>query len=141
MDDDIKQLYIEINEQHKINSNAVKFIKYKNITPYKFNKKNNTVCGTDLPIQARSGSIYLIKGNNILHFYSYCDNAFSLHMQFNIHRPMWICKPNIINTEHGDPERLNFLMDGTETIYSYDNLEYLLLDFIHVGFNVYIQPE
>lgn len=138
MTDFIKQLNKDIDTYKKIKEDSNKFIKHHNLKAYKFLKNIKSISDADLPICASLGSVYLIKNNNIIHFYSYCDNAYSLYSQVNMKKPMWICKPHIINIEKDDPEHIQFLLDGTKIIYAPSNLSYLILDFIHAGFNLYV---
>jgi hypothetical protein len=136
---DIQRLHADMRARDRINRDSAKFISYHGLVLHDFGKKLKKNREDDLPMQAHLGSVYMIKGNNILHFYSYCDHAHSLHMQINATRPLWLCKTDIVNVVDGDPEHMRFILEGMEIIYSCDNLNYLLLDLVNNGFSIYIK--
>lgn len=136
-DEFMKQLLYDIKVSKVKDSRA--FVKHKNLKIYKFNKKNNCVKEDDLPVDTLLGSSYLIKGNNILETYAWCDSAYSLYLQMNIKRPMWVGKICIVNVEKNDPENLEYILDGCDIHYASSNLQYSIVQFINVGFSLYIK--
>jgi len=131
----IKRLMFDINNQKKIQSNPEIFIKHRKLKLTKFNKNSTE---NDLPVESLLGSVFLIKGLNILEFYSWCDYNHSLYLQINNKQPLWIGKVSIINIEPKDPENIKFLLDGAETIFSPSNWQYFILQFLQSGFQLYI---
>lgn len=137
--EDIQRLYEEMNARGQINRDSKKFIAHHGLILHDSGKKQKKIQEVDIPMQAHLGSVYLIKGNNIVHFYSYCDHAYSLNMQFNAVRPLWLCKSDIVNVEKGDPEHIQFILGGMDIIYSLDNLNYMLMDLANNGFLFYVK--
>lgn len=120
-----------INEYKKLKSSSVKFARHKNLRQIE-----HTVKETDLPIESIIGCVYLIKGNNIIEFYSYWEVT-SLYIQINYSKPVWFCKITIVNYEHGDPENLNFLFNGCDVLTSIDNSHDSILGLVGMGFDVW----
>lgn len=134
----IKQLDTEINIRNKINKDSKLFIQHKNLKIHKINKSPKYITEDDLPIQTLLGSSYLIKGNNILEIYSWCDKAHSLHLQVSIYKPVWLSKIYIINKELHDPEKLEYILDGCDSFQDSTDLQYFIMSFIKEGFSIYI---
>ena len=99
--------------------------------------KNMDFMEDHLPIESGLGTVYLIKNNTIIEFYSYCDHAFSTSLFMNKHRPMWICKPEIISIDKQGDDSL-YLIDGIEYIYKISDSIYTICEFLHNGFELYI---
>jgi hypothetical protein len=130
------QLKRDIAEYASIKSDAQRFIKRKNLNMYNLPRRNPKA--SDLPINAHIGEVYLIKNNNIISYYSYWEQA-SLYAQVNYIKPMWLCRTDIVNAEHGDPEHLRFLLSGCDVITSIDNAHYSILGFLGAGFSLFIK--
>lgn len=147
MEEFIQQLNFNIDLQKKINANPKAFIKSRNITLYNCTKtKSNKIylnhCNiteNDLPIEASLGTVFLIKGANILELHSYCDYNYSIYLQINTKQPAWIGKVAIINIAPKDPENIKFLLDGSDTFYQPSNWYYLIIQFLHSGFQLYLK--
>jgi hypothetical protein len=135
--DFIKQLYADIDTCNKVNQNPKLFIKHKKLRQHIFNKNIQYIDEDDLPIETIFGSSYLIKGNNILETYAWCDNSYSLYLQIKVKRPMWICNISIVNKDKSDSENLDFLLDGCDVFHSSSNLQYIIVQFIQCGFSLY----
>ena len=140
----IKKLNFDIINHKKNNTNSKRFINYKNLELYNcfFGKKTcpeNTFSEDDLPIESLLGSIFLIKNNNILEFYSWCDYNHSMYLQINKKKSIWLGKPLIINIEHNDPEDLIFLLDGYDFFYNPSNWQYFITQFLDSGFKIYLK--
>ena len=138
-DHSIKQLYRDIQKTKTIHTNSDIFIKHNNISLHIFTKKTQLLSECDLPTQSLLGSVILIKGDNIIEFYSWCDCNYSRYIQINRTDPIWVCKTTIINIAERDPDNIRFLMDGNECMYHQDNVQYLMLQFIQDGFKLYIK--
>jgi hypothetical protein len=136
--DFITQLHKDIATQNELYIDPKKFIKHKNLQKIKLNNQRNLISETDFPIEASLGSIYLIKGVNILGMYCWYDNKYSLYLQINKSEPKWICKTEIYNKSVGDPEKLDYYIDGMDVIFSSDICQYLMLQFIQSGFDMYV---
>ena len=134
----IKSLISEINKNKVIYTNALNFIKTKNLTPFSFGKKSINVTEDDLPSSTILGSTYLIKKNNIIEVYSWCDPSYSLYLQINMKRPAWIGTLDIINTESGDPDNIQYLLNDCDRFSDPDNLQYMIVHFINNGFALYV---
>jgi len=134
----IKQLNAEINIHTKINNSPKLFINHKNLKLHRFNKSPKYINEDDLPIQTLLGSSYLIKGDNILEIYSWCDKAYSMHLQFSIYRPKWLGEIHIINKELHDPEKLEYILDGCDSFQDSTDLQYFIISFLKEGFLLYI---
>ena len=132
----IEELLHDIKKQNKINKNPALFVKQNNLQQYKFSKKN--IVEDDIPIQCLLGSAWLIKNCNIIEIYSWCECA-SLYIQINKIKPRWISKMEIVNVAKGDPENLEFLLDGCNTFYNSVDLLGDILHFIESGFMLYIK--
>jgi hypothetical protein len=136
--DFIKQLYTDIASQHILCADPKKFIKQKNLRKIKLNYQRDLINETNFPIEASLGSIYLIKGVNILGMYCYCDVKHSLYLQISKHNPTWVCKTKIYNKAINDPEQLDYYIDGMDVLFSSDTAHYLMLQFVHSGFDMYV---
>jgi hypothetical protein len=142
MSDFIEQLEWNIKKYQKFNSNPKAFIKNRKLKLYNLPKKihkniNSEISENDLPIESLLGNIFLIKGSNILEFYSYCDYNYSLYVQVNKKQPLWIGKVSTINIEYKDPENIKFLLEGSELFYKPSTWQYLILQFLQSGFQIY----
>ena len=135
----IKKLINDINDYKKITQNVDNFIKYKNIKIYKFKKNIKKLDNNDLPIDTVFGSLYLVKGSNILEIYSWYDIDRSAYLQISLKKPMCISKIFIINKEVNDPENLEFILDGCKTCYGQSEIQYLILQFLQTGFIMYVK--
>ena len=105
----IKKLHSDIQHQNTISANSELFIKNRNCKLHEFKKIKSTLKNNDLPIQSLLGSVFLIKNNSIIEFYSYCDYNYSMYLQLTKKRPLWIGLVKIINLELYDSESINFL--------------------------------
>ena len=143
MEEFIQQLNSDIDRQKKINANPKEFIKSRNIILYNRTKTKNlihhNITEIDLPIEASLGTIFLIKGANILELHSYCDYNYSIYLQINTKQPAWIGKVAIINIAPKDPENIKFLLDGSDTFYQPSNWYYLIIQFLQSGFQLYLK--
>lgn len=138
MGDFITNLLKDISKHKKIQKNSKLFIKHKNIKKFAFNRSINKLDVDDLPIECSLGNSYLIKNNTIIEIYSWCDYAHSMYIQINSFRPTWLAKMNIINVENGDPDNIEYILDGCNVFYSPNCLQYEILQFILSGFILYI---
>jgi hypothetical protein len=134
----IEQLYADIDKQSIINKNPKLFIQKRNIKEYNFQKKILKLDEEDLPIQSLMGSIFLIKNTNIIECYSWCDYKNSKYVQINNFRAVWISKFDIINLDDADSENIKFMLDGNDIIYQPSVYQYIILQFIKSGFQIYI---
>lgn len=132
----ITQLRKDISDYKLIQSNAQSFIKHKQLRLFQLPKREAQE--QDLPIESIVGDIYLIKGNNIIQFYSYWEHV-SHYIQVNRITPMWLCKTDIINVEPNDPDHIEFLLDGCEVLTNVENIQYSILGFLHAGFKIYLK--
>jgi len=137
MGDFIKKLLRDIKRQEKIQATPSLYIKQNKLTPHKFNKLDITE--DDIPIQCTLGSSYLIKGENIIEIYSWCDYKHSLYLQINKTKPVWVSNIQIINVAENDPENLEFILDGFDTFYEPSSLHYEIIQFIEMGFELFIK--
>jgi hypothetical protein len=136
--DFIKQLHADIAKQQAIHKDPIKFIKHKNLRKIQFKHQRGAISENDFPFEAYLGSVYLIKGKNIIGMYCWCDCKHSLYLQINRFAPRWICKTELYNLEPGDPEQIKYYLDGMEVLFSSDTAQYLMLQFVHSGFDMYI---
>ena len=135
----IKKLLKDIAYYKNITLDVNKFIKHKKIKKYKFNKSINKIDETDLPVDTMLGSVYLIKGSNIIEIYSWYDTAYSLYLEVAYKKSMWLGRIFIINKALNDPENLEYLLTGSKRFYVLDELQYLIVQFIQSGFELYIK--
>lgn len=135
----IEQLNFDIEEQNKINSCAKLFIKHRNLKLHEI--KKGSPMPDKLPIECSLGSSFLIKGNNIIEFYSWCDSDYSMYLQINKRKPTWIGKPIIINKELNDPEKLDYFLDGCDVFYNPSNYTYLISQFLDMEFKLYTKKQ
>jgi hypothetical protein len=135
----IKKLLNDITYYKNITLDVNKFIKYKKIKKYKFNKSINKIDENDLPVDTMLGSVYLIKGSNIIEIYSWYDTAYSLYLEVSHKKSMWLGRIFIINKALNDPENLEYLLSGSKRFYVLDELHYLIVQFIQSGFELYIK--
>ena len=117
-----------------IRTSAKAFIAHKNLTRVNLPRRKPKT--TDLPVEAHIGEIYLIKGDNIIQYYS-CWKQASLYVQVNHTRPMWMCETTIINKELGDPEHLKFLLSGCEILTNIEETHECILGFLEAGFVIW----
>ena len=131
-----EQLNFDIEQQEKINSCSKLFIKHRNLKPHEI-KNNGDSISDKLPIECSLGSSFLIKDNNIIEFYCWCDSNYSMYLQINKQKPMWIGNTFIINKELNDPEKLEYFLDGCNIFYNPSNYMYLISQFLDMGFRLY----
>ena len=135
----MKQLFYDIDINKSIQTDSKVFATHKNLKIHKFTKNYKCVTENDLPVETLLGSTYLIKGNNILETYAWCDSAYSLYLQTNVKRSMWIGDIYVINVENNDPENLEYILNGCGIYYSSSNLQHSIIQLIHDGFSLYIK--
>jgi hypothetical protein len=135
----IKKLLNDIAYYKNITLDINKFIKYKKIKKYNFKKSIDKIDENDLPVDTMLGSIYLIKDSNIIEIYSWYDTAHSLYLEVSRKKSMWLGRIFIINKALNDPENLEYLLTGIKRFYILDELQYLILQFIQSGFDLYIK--
>lgn len=128
----------DIKKMKLINSNKKKFIEHKNLQKVYLKKNFNE---DDLPIDITMGSGFLINKNNIIETYSYIDHGHSEYIQINKISPKWISLVNIINVEKGDPYNIRFIMRNFNKLYNPSDLIYIVSEFIHDGFEIYIKKK
>jgi len=136
MNASIDKLLNDIDKLKKINKSSKRFISHRNIYPYKVKKKPYE---DHLPQQTLLGSAFLIKGNNIIEFYSWCECDHSIYLQINAKTSRWIGLCDIINIEDGDPENINFMLGDIDKIYTIDTYQYYIAQLIELGFKLYIK--
>lgn len=132
-----KRLKVDIDKQLKVNSDAKLFIQKKKISLFKFKKNINRIDENELPVEVLLGSVYLIKGDNIIECYSYCDNSYSMYLQINKKQPVWIAKINPVNIELNDPEKVRYFLQGCSVFYLPSNYQYFIIQFLESGFQLY----
>jgi len=130
----ISKLKKDIYETKKINQKASLFITNKNIRRHNLPKQATE---KDLPINAFLGTIYLIKNNNIIDVYSWIDPMHSPFIELSYNKTQWISKFSVINKEDGDPENIEYLLEGIKKIYYIEDMLYLVLQFVKSGFLLY----
>jgi len=130
------ELLKNIALKQKIVKQSSLFILHNNLRKYKFKNRNATEAS--LPYNILMGNSYLIKNNNIIGFYAYCDYNRSMHTKVSILKNMWVCNLDIINLHADDPENIEFLVGGSDHIFQPSLLEFLIVDFIRVGFALYL---
>ena len=135
----MNDLLKEIDKQCIISRSPDKYITHRGLRQHIFTKNINHIYASDLPICASLGAVFLIKGNNIIEFYSYADSHHSPHVQVNYKIPTWIGTISPINIEPGDPENINYILDKQHTFYYSENYIYLILELIKNGFKVYVK--
>jgi hypothetical protein len=151
--DFIDTLNNDINKYSEVISNSDKFIKYHDLVYYHIdiNSDSNVEHNiTDkLPINVNIGSIYLIKNNNIVHFYSYHDEYYNSKLSagfINFYKPsqsnintVWVCKHNIINVDNViELSPAISLIKDMCAIYELDDYIYIIIEFMLDGFKLYI---
>jgi hypothetical protein len=137
--DFIKQLNYDIKCQTDINSSSKKFIKNRKLSQVKFKKNKQYIYADDLPIESYLGSMYLIKGNNIIECYSYCEYAYSMYLQINKKNSIWVSKLHSVNIEPNDPESIEYLLQGATLFYCPGNYHYFILQFLQSDFKLYVK--
>mgnify|MGYP006001434319 CR=1 FL=1 len=131
----MENLLSDINNYEKLKNSSDEFIKHhtlKKITTYK------NMISSKLPINTIFGSTYLIKNNNIIHFYSFYDSDYSPHIEVNLRVKRWMCITDIINKENNDPENLSDLEKYYDIIGDSQLTELLIIEYINKGFDLYI---
>jgi hypothetical protein len=136
--DFIKQLHKDIDKQQVIYRDPKNFIKHKNLRKIKFKNKRDSISDEDFPIEASLGSIYLINGVNIIGMYCWYDHNHSLYLQINKFASRWICKTEIYNKAIDDPEKLEYYLDDMDVLFSLDTVQYLMIQFVQSGFDMYV---
>jgi hypothetical protein len=131
----LNSLFNELKINKLIHSNKKKFIEHRNL--YKVNLKKN-FNEDDLPIDITMGSSFLINNNNIIEIYSYVDHGYSQYIQINKKIATWIARVDIINVEKGDPYNIKCITNGFKLLYTPSDLIYMITEFIHDGFELYI---
>jgi hypothetical protein len=135
----MNQLNYEMRQQNIINKNPKLFINNRKISPYKFKKSIFKIEEDDLPIQTLLGSSFLIKNDNIIECYSYCDYNRSMYVQINKRHNTWVGILDIINLDSVDSENVKFLLNGSDIFYRPSNYQYIILQFIQSGFQLYVK--
>jgi hypothetical protein len=136
--DFIKQLHADIANRQAIYRDPKKFIKHKNLRKIQFKQHRGVISENDFPANAHLGSIYFIKGKNIMGMYCWCDYNHSLYLTTSRFAPRWMCKTEVYNLEFGDPEQIKYYLDGISVLFSPDTAQYLILQFVQSGFDMYI---
>jgi len=131
----LSSLFDEIKINKSINSNGKKFIKHRGLHKVDLRKNFND---DDLPINVTMGSSFLINKNNIIEIYTYVDHGYSQYIQIDKKIPTWISRIDIINIEKGDPYNVRFIIKGCRVLYNPSDLIYIIMEFIHDGFDLYI---
>jgi hypothetical protein len=131
----LDNLFNEMKIRKSINLNSEKFIQHKNLTVVKFKKSD---IEETLSVELNMGSNYLINKNNIIEIYSYIDHDYSQYIQVNKKIATWISKIDIVNIEKGDPHNVRFILDGFKVLYTPSDLIYIITEFLHDGFKLYI---
>lgn len=119
------------------NTNIIKssdFIVQRNLELSKLNKKKINI--HDLPMQASMGTIFLIKNDNILSFYSWCDYNHSFSMMVKHIKPTWIGVVNILSPETLNTHRELRHLDDTN-IYTPTLFHNIIINLIRSGFDLY----
>jgi hypothetical protein len=130
----IDQLNYDIRQKQTNNKDSKLFIKNKNLTKYSINHENIT--NIDLPIDAYLGSIFLIKGNNIIQCYCWCDYDHSMYLQICEKNPKWIGNINIINLEKCDYVK-KYLYDK-KILHLPSNYHHVIIELLNNGFTIYL---
>ena len=133
----------------KIKSDSKLFIQHHHLKKFRFRIRNDLVSEKDLPPDTIFGTTYLIKGNNIIQFYSYFDVGFSPRVEINMKLNTWVCKSEIINREKlngypekptymkNDPEKLDEIEKYYSTLRDIEYLEMLIVCYLKKGFVLY----
>lgn len=140
----MKNLLDDIVSHSLINKNSSLFIKHRKLIHYKFRNITNMktmvkLKEKDLPYNVLLGSSFLIKNNNIIEIYAYCDYRRSLYIPITKYRDDWLCNIDVINIQEGDPENILMFVDGMNRINKPSVLEYFITDFLNVGFSLYVK--
>ena len=136
-DNFIIQLNNDIQNKINIYTDSKSFIIDRMLELYDY--KNRGYKENDLPVESLLGSIFLIKNNNILEFYSWCDFNHSCYLQINKTKPVWLGTPILINYECGDPENIIYLLSGNRVFYEGDTWQYFISQFVESGFKIYLK--
>jgi hypothetical protein len=138
----INQLNDEISCYEKIKKNATLYIKHNNLKKVKFHVSREYLRDKDLPSDILMGTLYLIKNNNIMYFYSYFDSCFSPYIKCSMIKKIWISVSDVVNMEVGDPENLNEIIKYYPTIRDSEYLGLVVLSYImNKGFDLYIKDQ
>jgi hypothetical protein len=133
----IDQLNYDIQQKQINNNDSKLFIKNKNLTKYSIKNKNENIINTDLPIGAYLGSIFLIKDNNIIQCYCWCDWEHSMYLQICEKNPKWIGNINVINLEKA-PYVKKYLHDK-KILHLPSNYHHVIIELLKYGFQLYIK--
>jgi hypothetical protein len=135
----IKRFELAIETHKKINSSSGLYIKNKSLKIYHLDNIDGNIDGNILPIQCFLGNVYLIKGDNIIEFYTYIDIKHSHNIQINKYSNIRVTNIYVINIESNDPENLNFILCDIDKIYCMHNMQYLINLFLDSGFMIYLK--
>ena len=138
--DFIEQLHSDIAKYKKINTNASLYIKHYDLKKIKFNVANIYLRDKDLPVESVLGTVYLIKGNNIMYFYSYIESGYSPRLEINMNISRWVCKSDVVNMDDDDPENLYDIIRYYGDIRDPEYLGLIILGYLmNKGFDLYIK--
>ena len=131
-------LFQDIDDYKKIKHNAKLFIHHKNIKLHRIKNKLK-IQESDLPNETLLGSVFLIKGNNIIECYAWCDFDYSMYVQINQSGSAWRGSIDAVNIEEGDPHNIEFMLDGGNSYMRPSIYQYGILQFIQSGFDLYVK--
>lgn len=148
--DFVKQLFKDINRQNKIDKNANLFILANKLQKFELRKN---FANEELPIETHLGTIYLIKNNSILEFYTYCTNSYQndissktmeQYSYFNYKPdPYWMCTVTVHNmnrSDIGDFVNADMFTDMDElTSADIDRSLNFMIMLIKSGFSIYVK--
>ena len=126
----------QISRLKLINKSSSNFIAHKKLIECRLVKKNKHICKKDLPACVYLGSTYLIKGNNIIHIYTYIDAKFSFSNKVVANDSVWVCKLDIVHLEDGDPEGVGYII-ACDIFFNSSVMESVALHFLHAGFKLF----
>jgi hypothetical protein len=126
----------EINRKARIYKNSKLFVLDKKLIPFEHTKN---ISKDELPIEAYFGTIYLIKNNSILEFYSYaCDDKNT----FRNDELDYKCHATFHNMNYSDVGEFNnadnLVSMGELVSYTMDRAINFMLALIKNGFKLYL---
>lgn len=125
----------DIDNFLKIKTNAKRYIQFRKLRKKGLRKK---IDENDLPIQSNIGSLFLIKGNNIIEFYAYIDPCTSIYLTHSVTKKKWIGTVNKINISDGDPHNLHYTLKYCDRVHYRDSYKYLITSLYNDGFEMYV---
>jgi hypothetical protein len=136
----LKQLAADINRRNKIDKNSALFIIDKKLQKYDLRKN---FANDDLPSEVILGSVYLIKNNSIVEFYSHLTNDV-VDVRFSQNPdPYYRCVVTIHNMNRSDIcdfANTNMFENMDELIsHSIDRTTNFLTTLIKTGFDLYLK--